>query len=202
MIQKYHSAMFFEVDCPQICADHGEAATPTWHAVYTVPRHEKRLAKHFLARGIEHFLPTYQALRRWKDGSRVNLDLPLFPSYIFVHICGRQRTSVLQVPGVVRIVGRRTEPDALRESEIEALRRGVISAKLEPHPYLVVGQRARVINGPFSGMEGVLVRKKNSYRVVLTLSVIMQSVAVELDICDLLPVETGLAGIVPLPSAA
>lgn len=202
MLEKYHSAPLFEVDCHQICPDQAAPVTPAWHAVYTVPRHEKRLAKHFLARGIEHFLPTYQVLRRWKDGSRVNLDLPLFPSYIFVRICGPQRVSVLQVPGVVRIVGRRTGPEALRESEIEALRRGVISAKLEPHPYLVVGQRARVIKGPFSGMEGVLVRKKNSCRVVLTLSVIMQSVAVELDICDLLPVEPGLAGMVPLPSVA
>jgi len=159
--------------------------------VYTVPRHEKRLADHFTARNIEHFLPVYRAQRRWKDGSRVNLDLPLFPSYIFVRICALERTSVLAVPGTVSIVGSRHEPAALPDSEIEALRKGAGTAKVEPHPYLVVGQRARIINGPFVGMEGVLLRKKNGFRVVLTLSVIMQSVAVELDACDLVPANPG-----------
>lgn len=202
MPEKYDSSRFFEIDFSQIRADQRMTATGKWYAVYTVPRHEKQLAKHFVARNIEHFLPTYQAPRRWKDGSRVSLDLPLFPSYIFVRICNRQRSSVLQVPGVVRIVGRRTEPEALPENEIEALRRGVSSAIVEPHHYLVVGQRARVMNGPFAGMEGVVIRKKNSCRVVLTLSVIMQSVAVELDVCDLLPVEAGPPSIVPLTSVA
>jgi transcription antitermination factor NusG len=149
------------------------------------------MAKHYSARNIKHFLPVYRAQRRWKDGSRVTIDLPLFPSYIFVRICAQQRPSVLAVPGTLSIVGNRHEPAALLDSEIEALRKGAGTTKIEPHPYLVVGRRARIINGPFSGMEGVLLRKKNGYRVVLTLSVIMESVAVELDACDLVPTNLG-----------
>lgn len=164
---------------------------PKWYAVYTISRHEKRLAEHFTARNIEHFLPLYRAQKKWKDGSRVNLDLPLFPSYIFVRICTQQRTSVLAVPGVISIVGNRCEPTALLDSEIEALRKGTGTTTIEPHPYLVVGQRARIINGAFTGMEGILLRKKNGFRVVLTLSAIMESVAVELDACDLVPTYPG-----------
>ena len=158
-----------------------------WFAVYTAPRHEKRLAEHFKVRQIEYFLPLYRTPRRWKDGSRVTLELPLFPNYIFVRICRNLRVRVLEVPGVLSIAGRGREPAALPDEEIEALRQGMISAKFEPHPYLVLGERVRINSGPLMGMEGVLIRKKNSFRVVLTISTIMQSIAAELDINDLEP---------------
>lgn len=181
----------FEAERPRLCDTQSLLKDHKWYAVYTIPRHEKRLAERFTARSIEHFLPVYRAQRRWKDGSRVNLDLPLFPNYIFVHICAQQRPSVLAVPGTLTIVGNRREPAALLDSEIEALRKAADPTKVEPHPYLVVGQRARITNGPFAGMEGVLLRKKNGLRVVLTLSVIQESVAVELDACDLVPTNPG-----------
>jgi len=163
-----------------------------WFAVYTAPRHEKRLGEHFDVRQIEYFLPLYRTLRRWKDGSRVTLELPLFPNYIFVRICRSQRLRVLEVPGVLSIAGRGREPAALPDGEIEALRQGMVLSKIEPHPYLVVGERVRIKAGPLMGMEGVLIRKKNSFRVVLTVSMIMQSLAVELDIDDLEPVRPTL----------
>ena len=172
-------------------ANHKEIAAQSpvsrWYAVYSVPRHEKRLAEHFHVRDIEHFLPLYYSVRRWKDGSKVNLELPLFPSYIFVRIARHQRARVLEVPGVVSIVGGGNESAALLDCEIEALRRGLVSLKIEPFPYLVVGQKVRIINGPFLGFEGVLLRKKKVSRVILTLSVISESVALEIDACDLSP---------------
>ena len=158
-----------------------------WFAVYTTPRHEKRLAEHFEVRQIEHFLPLYRTLRRWKDGSRVTLELPLFPNYIFVRICRSQRVRVLEVPGVVCIAGCGREPRALPDGEIEALRWGTAYSRIEPHAYLVLGERVRINAGPLAGMEGVLVRKKNSFRVVITISLIMQSIAVELDVDDVEP---------------
>jgi len=170
-----------------------------WFAVYTAPRHEKRLGEHFGARQIEYFLPLYRTLRRWKDGSRVTLELPLFPNYIFVRICRSQRVRVLEVPGVLWIAGCGREPAPLPDGEIEALRRGMVLSKINPHPYLVVGERVRINAGPLAGMEGVLIRKKNSFRVVLTISMIMQSIAVELDIDHLEPAKPTLHPIV-LPS--
>jgi transcription antitermination factor NusG len=176
-----------------------EDRVPRWFAVYTAPRHEKRLGEHFKVRQIEYFLPLYRTPRRWKDGSRVTLELPLFPNYIFVRICRNQRVRILEVPGVLSIAGCGREPAALPDEEIEALRQGMIYAKIEPHPYLVVGERVRINNGPLLGMEGVLIRKKKSFRVVLTISTILQSLAVELDIDDLEPAKPTLHPMI-LPS--
>lgn len=158
-----------------------------WFAVYTLPRHEKRLVHHFTARHIEYFLPLYRTFRKWKGCSRVTLELPLFPGYIFVRIPRREKVKVLEVPGVLSIAGSGREPIPLPDVEIEALRNGIALGKIEPHPYLAVGERVRVHAGPMAGLEGVLIRIKNSFRVVVTLSMIMQSVAVELDIDDVEP---------------
>lgn len=161
-----------------------------WFAVYTAPRHEKRLAHHLDVRQIEHFLPLYRVLRRWKDGSKVTVELPLFPSYLFVRITQHDRVRILELPGALSIAGAGREPTPVPDDEIETLRRGVDLSRVEPHSYLVVGERVRINAGPLAGMEGVLIRKKNSFRVVLTLSLIMQSVAVELDADDLEPAGT------------
>jgi transcription antitermination factor NusG len=161
-----------------------------WFAVYTAPCHEKRVAQYLRLRGIEHFLPLYQVRRKWKDGSKVNLELPLFPGYIFVHIGKQERVSVLQVPKVVSIVqGLKREPAPLADSEIESLRAGLHVLRAEPHPFLAVGQRARIRSGPLAGREGLLVRKKNGARLVITLDLIMQSIAIEIDADNLEPLD-------------
>jgi transcription antitermination factor NusG len=156
--------------------------------VYTTPRHEKHVSELLTDRGIETFLPLYRTARQWQKRCPVILELPLFPAYVFVRITHGERCAVLGLPGVLSIVGSAREPWPLPEFEIEALRSGMHLRKVEPHPYLVVGERARIKAGPMAGMEGVLVRKKNSFRMVLTLDMIMQSVAVEVDADDLEPV--------------
>lgn len=156
-------------------------AAPKWFAVYTKARHEKRLGQHFDERQIEFYLPVYRTIHRWKDGSRVQLELPLFPCYIFVRIDWSERLKVLQVPGVLSIIGMGREASPLPDFEIESLRSGLHLRAFEPHPYLIVGERVRIKAGPLAGMEGVLIRNKNKFRVVLTLSMIRQSVAVEVD---------------------
>jgi len=168
-----------------------ELTAARWFAVYTNSRHEKRISQHFTQRQIEHYLPLYSSERKWRDGSRVTLDLPLFPGYIFVHIRKAERASVLSVPGALAVVGGTGgEPAALADSAIEALRAGLSEGKLEPHPLLRVGQAARVRSGAFAGMQGIVVRKKNGFRVVITLEQIMQSIAVEIDERDLEPIGT------------
>lgn len=162
--------------------------SPRWFALYTTSRHEKRIAQHLRQREIEHYLPLYQADRKWRDGSRVTLDLPLFPGYIFVRIQRSQRVSVLSVPGALAVVGGTGgEPAPLPDTAVEALRTGLKEHRIEPHPLLRIGQLARIRSGAFAGMEGVVVRKKSGFRVVLTLEQIMQSVAVELDEGDVEP---------------
>jgi transcription antitermination factor NusG len=158
-----------------------------WFAAYTYSNHEKRVASYFGERGMESFLPLYAARHRWKNGCDMNLELPLFPNYVFVHMASRERVRVLEVPGVVALVGFGRTLAPLPDFEIEALRSGLGRRRLEPHPYLVIGDRVRIKRGAMMGMEGVLVRKKNNFRVVLALDVIMQCVAVEVDADDLEP---------------
>lgn len=160
-------------------------AAAKWCAVYTTARHEKRIAQHFQVRGIEHFLPLYRVQRRWRDGTRATLDLPLFPSYIFVRIQRAERVRALAVPGALSIVGGTgKEPAALSDAEIDSLRAGLSERRIEPHPLLVAGQMGRIRSGALAGMQGVIVRLKSNYRVVITLQLIMQSIAVEVDADD------------------
>jgi transcription antitermination factor NusG len=159
-----------------------------WFAVYTSSRHEKCVALHFAERKIGNFLPLYRKTHRWKKRAPVSLELPLFPNYIFVNIAPRERNAVLGVPGVLAMVGRGPTPSALPDGEIESLRSGMESLRLEPHPYLVAGERVRISAGAMAGMEGILIRKKNEVRVVLTLDLIQRSVAVEVNADDVEPV--------------
>jgi transcription antitermination factor NusG len=161
-----------------------------WFAVYTASRHEKRVAQHLTQREIEFYLPLYRSARKWSDGSRVTLELPLFPGYLFVHIKRNERVRVLNVPGALAVVGGTgREPVPLPDGAIDALRAGLHLRAAEPCPLLTVGQRARIRSGALAGMEGVVVRKKNSLRVVLTLEHIMQSIAVEVNVEDLEPLQ-------------
>jgi transcription antitermination factor NusG len=170
---------------PSLSADYCE---PHWYAAYTSANHEKRVAEQLSARAVEHFLPSYTSVRRWKD-RRVTLQLPLFPGYVFVRMELRNRLQVLQIPGVARLVGFGGMPTPLPQEEIESLRAGLASGVCaEPHPYLNVGRRARIKQGPLAGLEGILLRWKGNWRVVLSLDLIQRSVAVDVDASALEPV--------------
>lgn len=156
-----------------------------WYALYTNARHEKVVAQQLGERSIETFLPLYRSVHRWKDRRKI-VELALFPSYVFVRIAIQERLRVLQVPGVVHIVGFNGRFPALPEQEINSLRHGLENnVYAEPHPYLRVGRKVRVARGPLAGAEGILTRKKDKYRVVISLEVLMRSVAVEIDGTDL-----------------
>jgi transcription antitermination factor NusG len=158
---------------------------PQWFAAYTIPRHEKHVQELLTERGIENFLPLYRATRLWKKSCPTVLDLPLFPACVFVRIAQMARGTILGMPGVVSIVGSPNKPWPLPDSEMEGLRLGIQTQKIEPHPYSKFGERVRIKSGLMSGVEGILIRKKNEFRVVLTIDTIMRSVAVEVDVDDI-----------------
>jgi len=161
---------------------------PRWYAVYTRANHERRAHEQLLQRSIDSFLPTYLSVRRWKD-RRVRLQMPLFPGYLFVHVPLRERLRVLEVPAVARLVGFTSVPVALEDVEVERLRMVLAqSTSAQPHPYLSVGRRVRVIAGPLHGTEGILVKRKRHFRVILSIDLIMRSVIVDVSEADLEPV--------------
>ena len=167
-----------------------DGAPLNWFAVYTIPRHEKRAAQHLELRNIEHFLPLCSTPRRWRDGSRVTLDLPLFPGYVFVRTCSTKRVRVLEIPSVLWIAGSSRGTTPVPDSCIESLKEAVQLCKVEPHPYLVVGEKVRIKRGAMAGMEGILVRKKKDFRVVITLEMLFQSMSLEVDAENLEPIST------------
>ena len=156
-----------------------------WYAIYTNSRHEKIVAKQLTERGIENFLPLYRTWREWKD-RRKQVELALFPSYVFVRTETREKLRILQVAGVVHLVSFNGQCAALPEQEIDALRNGLENkVYAEPCPYLKVGRQVRVVRGPMTGSHGIFSRRKDKCRVVISVDVLMRSIAVEVDGADL-----------------
>lgn len=159
-----------------------------WFAVYTVTRHEKRVAQLLNLLEIENFLPLYQKQCQWRDGSKIMLQLPLFSSYLFVRINRSGRAPVLKVSGVRSIVACGSQPSPIPDRYIDWLRDSLQQRKIEPHPYLAVGAKVRIRSGAMAGIEGTLLRVKNDFRVVMTMEMINRSVAVEVTLKDIEPV--------------
>lgn len=152
-----------------------------WYALYTRHQHEKAVARNLIGKGFEVFLPLYSTVHRWKDRPK-RLDLPLFPCYVF--LCGGldRRVDIVATPGVYSLVGSGGCPSTIPEAQIEMIRRGSErGANMQPHPFLNCGDWVRVKSGPLDGIEGILVRKKKGFRLVLSLDLVEKSVALEVD---------------------
>lgn len=170
------------------CTESRQDQAAPWCAVYTRHQHEKTIGEMLKVKGFEIFLPLYESTRQWK-GRRKILSLPLFPCYVFVRGAHERRLPVLTTPGVYMIISRGERIATVPEEEIEAIRRTVEGPfSVEPHPFLRCGERVRVVRGPLEGVEGVLTRKKNLYRLVLSVDMLAQSVSVEIDAMDVEPV--------------
>jgi len=158
-----------------------------WFAVSTRSHHENNVAEQFRGKGLEHFLPLYTSARRWKDRVKV-LQMPLFAGYLFVRIFPSQFLDVLQTHGVSKLVGS-PKPLPLEEKEVQQLRTWLsLPLAIEPNPYLRIGQLVRVRRGPLADVEGILVRKKSVFRLVVSVDLIQRSVALEIDAADVVPV--------------
>lgn len=160
---------------------------PRWYAIYTRPRHEKRVTEQLTMKSVETLFPVYESIRRWKNG-RHRVQFPLFPGYAFVRIALRNRLEVMKVPGVVRLVGFNGKPTPLADEEITQLRQGLDAGiDVRPHPYLTVGRYVRVVSGPLQGLRGILIRRKGQFRVVVSIDLIMRSMMADVDIADVRP---------------
>ncbi len=167
------------------------AASPWW-AVYTRHQHEKVVAEMLSAKGFEVFLPLYESTRRWKDRRKV-LHLPLFPCYLFVRGGIDRKLQVVTTPGIHMILYRGDRVAIIPDREIEAIQRAADGpCRVEPHPFLKCGTRVRVTRGSLEGVEGILIRKKNLYRLVLSVDMLAQSVAVEVHAGDVEPCSGGV----------
>jgi transcription antitermination factor NusG len=157
------------------------SSPPQWFAVRTAAGREKFVAAQFENKGFEHFLPLYTSRRKWSDRMK-ELELPLFPGYLFCRFEISNRLPILITPGVKLIVGFGRVPAPVSAAEIDSLRRAVASgAQAEPWPYLSIGQKVRIREGSLAGVEGILLQIKNAWRIVLSVELLRRSVAVELD---------------------
>jgi transcription antitermination factor NusG len=152
-----------------------------WYALYTRHQHEKTIAGILSNKGHEVFLPLYGAAHRWKDRTK-QLWLPLFPCYVFIKGGLDHLLDIVSTPGVYTIVSWASRPAIIPQVEIEAVRALIANcSRVEPHPFLKCGDRVRVTCGPLQGLEGILVRKKNLFRLVISLEMLGRSAAVDID---------------------
>lgn len=160
-----------------------------WYAIQTRSRAEKIVRDQLAGRAIEEYLPLVTRISRWKDRQKV-IEWPLFQGYCFARFCHEQEPTVLQTPGVIGIVGSGHSPEPILEEEILALQHVMTHPRpCESHAYLEEGMLVSVTRGPFEGIKGTLVRKGDGCRLVLSIHLIRQSVAVHIDADDVMPIE-------------
>jgi transcription antitermination factor NusG len=158
-----------------------ESGVAEWYALQVWSRKENHVAAHLQGLGYECFLPTYRIQRKWSDRIK-ELEQPLFPGYLFCRFDFLNRRSLVMSPGLIQIVGNGKTPVPVAEPEIERMQMAVAcEAPRQPWPYVEVGQRVRVTYGSLRGLEGILINFKGSHRVVISISLLQRSVAVEVE---------------------
>jgi len=162
------------------------AAESRWYALYTRSNFEKRVSCELMSKHVENYLPVVEQVHQWKD-RRKRVEVPVFPGYVFVRLRDSQsaRLEVLRTAGSVRILGQGERIEPVPEAEIESIRR-LLQARVPcfAHPFLKEGAWVRVKSGPLREVEGLLVRLKSKTRLVLSVALLSQSVATEIDVAD------------------
>src|SRR5437588_2599387 len=162
-----------------------------WYALQVRPRFEKVVALHLQHKGYEEYLPLYLKRQRW-SGRVKDVQLPLFPGYLFCKFDVFRRLPILVIPGVMSIVGMGRNPLAVAEKEITAVQNVVRSGlTYEPSGFITTGQLARVERGPLRGLIGIVVETRKNCRLIVSVNLLQRSVSVELDAADVIPVSVG-----------
>lgn len=166
-----------------------EGSRNLWYALQVWSRKEATVFAHLQGFGFECLLPTYKLRRKWSDRVK-ELEQPLFPGYLFCRFDFQNRRPLLMAPGVLQIVGNGKLPLPVPSEEIERIQLAISSdAVRQPWPYLEIGERVRVDHGSLRGLEGILVNFRGGHRVVLSISLLQRSVAVEVDSAWVTPIE-------------
>ena len=166
-----------------------------WFALQVRSRREALVLAHLEARGYQCFLPFYKTVRRWSDRLK-EVEKPLFPGYLFTRFDFHKRAPVLMTPGVQQVVGIGATPTPVDEGELESIRQALASGlSSQPWPYLQVGDPVRVSYGSLRNLEGILIHFKGSHRIVLSLTLLRRSVAVEIDRTWVTPVSKARASL-------
>jgi transcription antitermination factor NusG len=152
-----------------------------WYAVHVRSRFESQISTVLRSKGYEEFLPTYRCRHQWSDRVK-ELDLPLFPGYLFSSFDVHERLPILKSPGVIAIVGLGKMPIPIADEEIEAIRAIVRSGlPAEPSIHLTVGSRVFIETGPLAGLEGIVINVNKKFRLVVSVSLLQRSVSVEIE---------------------
>lgn len=156
-----------------------------WYVIYTIVRHEKSVNAALLEKSIKTFLPIKKVVNRWKDRSK-EVDVPLFPGYLFVKVSLENRLKILNTKGVIRILGVNGFPTPVSNEQIESIK-SILNTKLsyDPCPYLTEGKRVVVVRGPLKGASGKIIERRGEYRLILSVDIIKRSVSIEVDIDDI-----------------
>jgi transcription termination/antitermination protein NusG len=154
-----------------------------WYAAYTLPRHEKAVADRLIQQKVESYLPLYSAVRFWNH-RRMEVELPLFPGYVFVKMFLADRGRILSRPGIIRLVSFSGSPAVLPDEEMERLQSSLMIWKARPYPFLTAGKQVRIKSGPFAGLEGKILRRKGKIRLLVTLELIQSAMVLEVDAAE------------------
>jgi len=152
-----------------------------WFALQVRTRHETAIAGFLDAKGYEQFVPIYKVQKRWSDRVKVT-EAPFFPGYLFCRFDPQHRLPILKTPGVIQVVGFNRIPTPIAETEIHAIQTLMASGlATQPWPFLAVGDRIRIDSGPLRGLDGIVVKLKDNRRLVVSVTLLRRSVAVEID---------------------
>jgi len=188
-----HEARALPEIVDEVTKDNQMTGQPRWYALSVKHQHERRAEIALGSKGFEALAPTYRARRQWSDRSK-NLDLPLFSGYVFCRFDFAERISVLDTPGVARIVAFGNGPAPVADQEIAAIKVAMASGLVvRPWPHLKPGDRVRIEDGPLRGVEGILLKEKESLRLVLGVELLQRSIAVELEPESIVPLRAQYA---------
>jgi transcription elongation factor/antiterminator RfaH len=167
-----------------------QGTKPPWYALYTKPRHERRVISHLLQEGFRTFLPEIERWSRRKDRKK-RIVVPLFPGYLFINadLKGNTRLKVIKTNGVVRILGINGIPVRVPENQIESIQKIVeTNTVVYSHRYLKRGRTVRVVAGPLEGIDGIFLSEKGNGKLVVSVEILHRSVSVDIDETDIEPI--------------
>jgi transcription antitermination factor NusG len=154
-----------------------------WYVAYTMPKHEKAIAERLRSDEISCYVPLYSETRTWRQ-RKVQIDLPLFPCYVFVKMALKTKARLLSAPGVVRLLSASGSAIIFPDEDMDFLQSSLKNWSARPYPFHSSGKRVRLKSGPFAGLQGTIIRRDGMRKLVITLDIINSSMLLDVDISD------------------